>query len=154
MLATDDERREVVRKLRDCPAELVAAVNSTDNACKYYILDLLECVGLGAQNVTSLFERLADLIEPTLQCPYYDSLRHWCSIHDVPAVDRDTERTWHDFADELPPANKPVLCKGRNGALYVGKPVTFVGGERTREVWVPRGDQYRKPEKWMEIDDD
>ena len=63
-MPTDDERREAARRLRDCPAELVAASNSTDNACKYYILDLLECVGLGAQNVTSLFERLADLIEP------------------------------------------------------------------------------------------
>ena len=60
-------------------------------------------------------------------------------------------RMWHDFADELPPAKKPVLCRGKNGALYVGKPVTYPKGERTREVWVPRGDQYRKPEKWMEI---
>lgn len=67
------------------------------------------------------------------------------------AWNRRAERTWHDFADELPPAKKPVLCKGRNGALYVGKPVTFVDGTRTRKVWVPRGDQYRKPEKWMEI---
>ena len=64
---------------------------------------------------------------------------------------RRAERMWHDFADELPPAKKPVLCRGKNGALYVGKPVTYPKGERTREVWVPRGDQYRKPEKWMEI---
>ena len=64
-MTTIEERREAARRLRDYPAELVAAANSTDNACKYYILDLLECVGLGAQNVTSLFERLADLIEPS-----------------------------------------------------------------------------------------
>lgn len=67
------------------------------------------------------------------------------------AWNRRAERMWHDFADELPPAKKPVLCRGKNGALYVGKPVTYPKGERTREVWVPRGDQYRKPEKWMEI---
>lgn len=71
----------------------------------------------------------------------------------VESWNRRAKRAWHDFADELPPAKKPVLCKGRNGAFYVGKPVTFVGGERTREVWVPRGGQYRKPEKWMEIDE-
>lgn len=66
---------------------------------------------------------------------------------------RCAERKWYDFADELPPVKKPVLCKGRNGAFYIGKPVTLVGGERTREVWVPRDGQYRKPEKWMEMDE-
>lgn len=65
---------------------------------------------------------------------------------------RRAERTWHDFSDELPPAGASVLCRGRNGALYVGKPVT-VKGNGTRRVWVPRGDQYRTPEKWMEIED-
>ena len=32
---------------------------------------------------------VADLIEPTRQCPYYHSDRHYCSIHDVPSIDRD-----------------------------------------------------------------
>lgn len=63
------------------------------------------------------------------------------------------ELTWHDFSDELPPAGKNVLCKGKNGAIYVGKPVTFKG-KATRSVWVPRGDQYRSPKKWMVVDDD
>lgn len=66
---------------------------------------------------------------------------------------RRAERTWHDFSDELPPGGSSVLCRGKNGALYVGKPVMFVDGTRTREVWVPRGNQYRMPEKWMEIED-
>ena len=60
------------------------------------------------------------------------------------------ERTWHDFSDELPPVGVSVLCRGKNGALYVGKPVTLKGNV-TRKVWVPRGDQYRTPEKWMEV---
>lgn len=63
---------------------------------------------------------------------------------------RRAERTWHDFTDELPPVGSVVLCRGKNGALYVGKPVTFKGNV-TRKVWVPRGDQYRTPEKWMEV---
>lgn len=66
------------------------------------------------------------------------------------AWNRRAERTWHDFSDELPPAGVSVLCRGKNGALYVGKPVTFKGNG-TRKVWVPRGDQYRTPEKWMEV---
>lgn len=68
------------------------------------------------------------------------------------AWNRRAERTWHDFSDELPPVGASVLCRGRNGALYVGKPVTFKGNG-TRKVWVPRGDQYRTPDKWMEIED-
>lgn len=71
------------------------------------------------------------------------------------AIDKWNRRaghTWHDFSDELPPGGTSVLCKGKNGALYVGKPVMFVDGTRTREVWVPRGNQYRTPEKWMEIE--
>lgn len=68
------------------------------------------------------------------------------------AWNRRADRTWHDFSDELPPVGASVLCRGRNSALYVGKPVTFKGNG-TRKVWVPRGDQYRTPEKWMEIED-
>ena len=77
-----------------------------------------------------------------------------CETRDdaVSAWNRRAERTWHDFSDELPPAGVSVLCRGKNGALYVGKPVTFKGNA-TRKVWVPRGDQYRTPEKWMEIEE-
>lgn len=70
----------------------------------------------------------------------------------IDAWNRRAERMWHDFSDELPPAGASVLCRGKNGALYVGKPVT-VNGNGARKVWVPRGDQYRTPEKWMEIED-
>ena len=68
----------------------------------------------------------------------------------VEAWNRRAGRTWHDFSDELPPVGVSVLCRGKNGAMYVGKPVTFKGNG-TRKVWVPRGDQYRTPEKWMEV---
>ena len=27
-------------------------------------------------------------LKPPTQCPYYHSDRHYCSIHDVPAIDR------------------------------------------------------------------
>lgn len=161
-MPTDDERREVARRLRGDPCDTLMpyktgihfGMGCHEAANRFW--DMCERIKSAGDYDIAYSTRsvLADLIEPPHQCPYYDSLKHRCSFHDVPAVDRDAERTWHDFADELPPAKKPVLCKGRNGALYVGKPVTFVGGERTREVWVPRGDQYRKPEKWMEIDDD
>lgn len=73
-------------------------------------------------------------------------------MHAADAWNRRAERTWHGFSDELPTKGRPVLCKGRNGALYVGKPVTL-GGEPTREVWVPRGGEYRKPKLWMEVDE-
>lgn len=66
------------------------------------------------------------------------------------AWNRRAGRTWHDFSDELPPAGASVLCRGKNGALYVGKPVTFKSNG-TRKVWVPRGNQYRTPEKWMVV---
>lgn len=54
--------------------------------------------------------------------------------------------------DERPPEpGAPVLCKGKNGAYYVGKPVTC-DGERTGEVWVPRGAEYRSPAAWRPVD--
>lgn len=87
-------------------------------------------------------------------CPYCGARGPMALSEDeaVEAWNRRHERTWHDFSDELPPVGVSVLCKGKNGALYVGKPVTFKGNG-TRKVWVPRGDQYRTPEKWMEVEE-
>ena len=64
-------------------------------------------------------------------------------------VDCLASTDWLAGTDE---AGVSVLCRGKNGALYVGKPVTLKGNA-TRKVWVPRGDQYRTPEKWMEIEE-
>ena len=76
------------------------------------------------------------------------------TMYDCPSAEeawnRRAERAWHDFSDELPPVGVSVLCRGKNGALYVGKPVTL-DGKGTHKVWVPRGDQYRSPEKWMAV---
>lgn len=86
-----------------------------------------------------------------VQCDDCDASASGMSADEAMAAwNRRAERTWHDFSDELPPAGVSVLCMGKNGALYVGKPVTF-NGNVTRKVWVPRGDQYRTPEKWMEV---
>ena len=71
-MINDTERREVARKLRA--------------AKRPSLMVLLDVLGVGGDGA---FARLADLIEPPRQCPYYDSDRHYCSIHDVPAMDRD-----------------------------------------------------------------
>ena len=85
---SDTERREVARKLRE---------NSEAHPDMSLILNLafadksLKPEGSMEWKVTShdAAMRLADLIEPPTQCPYYHSDRHYCSIHDVPAIDRD-----------------------------------------------------------------
>ena len=71
-MTTDTERREVARKLRA--------------AKRPSLMVLLDVLGVGGDGA---FARLADLIEPPRQCPYYHGDRHYCSIHDVPAMDRD-----------------------------------------------------------------
>ena len=58
---------------------------------------------------------------------------------------------WTSYGDKFPGPGAPVLCKGKNGAVYVGKPVT-VNGKSTNVVWVPRGGEYRAPSAWMPIE--
>lgn len=76
----DDERREVARRLRgldysDLQESLI---------CAY-----LEALGIeGYADWVGIAHRLADLIEPPTQCPYYHSDRHYCSAYDD-VVDRD-----------------------------------------------------------------
>lgn len=81
-MATDDERRDVARRLRgldysDLRESLI---------CAY-----LEALGIeGYADWVGIAHRLADLIEPPTQCPYYRSDRHYCSVHeDMAAVDRE-----------------------------------------------------------------
>ena len=80
-MVTDEERREVARKLRA--------------AKRPSLMVLLDVLGVGGDGA---FARLADLIEPPRQCPYYDSGRHRCSIHDVPTIDCDALL---ELADEM-----------------------------------------------------
>ena len=80
-MINDAERREVARMLR----ELGKVVYSPDNTYE------LMAGALGVddfEGTDELFNRLADLIEPGAQCPYYHSDRHRCSAYDY-AVDRE-----------------------------------------------------------------
>ena len=100
----DSERREVAARLRKTRVE---RYNSILNG-----IHLGEIAGVCAQivsphedQVRAAADRLADLIEPPKQCPYYHSDRHRCSAYDD-VVDRDAllklademERMQHDAA--------------------------------------------------------
>ena len=103
-MATDDERREVARRLRrikdtregcghDMCCDLWVAIFDSD----------YRCTGLCDECEVAVLDSLADLIEPPTQCPYYRSDRHYCSIHDVQAIDREALRA---LADEMEQAGK------------------------------------------------
>ena len=82
---TNAERREVARRLRgyvDMPDGWWQ-----ETLPQFYIE---KCVfgDLTRHGEDELFARLADLIEPPMQCPYYHSDRHHCSAYDD-VVDRD-----------------------------------------------------------------
>ena len=63
-MPTDEERRKVAAEMRGYPAELTATLHPAEEALAYYVLDLMSIVGLEGEQVTDLFARLADLIEP------------------------------------------------------------------------------------------
>ena len=80
---TDDERREVARRLRMSRSEW------SGMCWKLWLGPKFGAVVLSDGNRDELEDvahRLVDLIEPPTQCPYYHSDRHYCSIHDVPAT--------------------------------------------------------------------
>lgn len=86
-MISDDERREVARRLRETRVERYNSILSG--------IHLGESVRVCAQivsphedQVRAAADRLASLIEPPTQCPYYHSDRHYCSVHDD-VVDRD-----------------------------------------------------------------
>ena len=79
-MPTDDERSEVARRLR----ELDYADLQESLICAY-----LDALGIeGYEDWVGIAHRLAGLIEPPTQCPYYHSGRHRCSAYDG-VVDRD-----------------------------------------------------------------
>ena len=85
-MISDEERREVARRLRVYASwddEEECLVDCTDWGER--VLNLLGC----GDTEGECYAALADLIEPPTQCPHYHSDRHYCSIHDVPAIDRD-----------------------------------------------------------------
>lgn len=92
-MISDKERREVARRLRETGEELGSSV-----LLWYHIAKIL-----GVRTATdgkTACGMLADLIEPPRQCPCYDSGRHWCSIHDVPIIDRDALLALADDIDK------------------------------------------------------
>ena len=126
-MATDDERRRVAAALR---AESGPS-----------LMKLMRVLRVGGKDI---FSRLADLIDQDCEDGRYEG------VHTARPVDRGA-RGWTSFNERLPEPGAPVLCKGKNGAYYVGKPVTF-GGERTAKVWVPHGNEYRSPAAWRPIE--
>ena len=84
-MQTDTERRNVARRLRGQAKKL----GPNMDACEFAnytadVIDVNECMTWYEMALL-----LADLIEPPTQCPHYRSDRHYCSIHDVPAIDRN-----------------------------------------------------------------
>ena len=90
-MINDEDRREVAEKLRaSIPGDGVMRRGDKGWSLLYRTI-----FGhyMGHQSAGRTYSevagRLADLIEPPRKCPCYDSGRHRCSIHDVPAIDRD-----------------------------------------------------------------
>lgn len=81
-MVTDDKRREVARRLwRHIGKPLFTGQ------------DVEDIIGVQRSDFDAVladasYRRLANLIEPGPQCPYYSDERHRCSIYDI-----ETERT-------------------------------------------------------------
>ena len=93
-MITDEERREIAAKLRKVNPyrnqSYTVPYNRYTPAAEY-LSKLAGALGYSPENDVSRLEfqsRLADLIEPPRQCPYYHSDRHRCSAYDD-VVDRD-----------------------------------------------------------------
>ena len=106
-MISDTDRREVARRLRSFVTD--DSVYADVDACL-----VLHSIGLYYKDIDRIYfsgfdvARLADLIEPPLQCPYYRSDRHYCSIHDVPAMDRDALLA---LADEMARVCRRPFCR-------------------------------------------
>ena len=139
MTPTDDERRRVAAALRAYDGK--GADADTIGEVTAIIIGAGDADGWSWREI---YARLADLIDPDCEDGRYEG------VHTARPVDRGA-RGWTSFNERLPEPGAPVLCKGKNGAYYVGKPVTF-GGERTAKVWVPHGNEYRSPAAWRPIE--
>ena len=88
MTATNDDRASVARALREMETPTWPT--------------LTEAVMGHVAAREKVVERLADLIEPPRQCPYYHSERHYCSAYDD-VVDREALLA---LAEEMEQAGK------------------------------------------------
>lgn len=100
MIFTSDERREVARKLRKCTPP--TSYGQSQGGGWAHLCDMALVVGFKREDNPTAWElaqRLADLIEPPTQCPYYHSDRHYCSVYeDLQVIDRDALL---ELADEM-----------------------------------------------------
>ncbi|MBM6756731.1 hypothetical protein H6A18_09475 [Collinsella tanakaei] len=134
-MISDNERREIARKLRGIDAERLDRVYGMDgeggecsdpdmaNAGRNLMLGAIaEAVGLHYApyyfDAAPLRDRLADLIEPPTQCPYYHSDRHRCSAYDD-VVDREALLA---LADELDENAELIIRAARNARLTGCRP--------------------------------
>lgn len=86
---TDEQRRAAAAKLRGLHPRDKSWWGISGFDWEWFADELFEAIGYDTSGHNEWTDRLADLIDPPLQCPYYRSDRHYCSIHDVPAIDRD-----------------------------------------------------------------
>ena len=120
-MITDTERREVARMLRELAGGYVTTgeLESALGIC-------LSSPEVDLERDAKDLHRLADLIEPPTQCPYYHSDRHYCSAYDD-VVDRDALL---ELADEVYAMADEA---GRNGFNCVG--LCFMGiADRIRDA--------------------
>ena len=104
MPCSDDERREAARLLR---AVKPIWYDISDSMCMLVTSIGFSCTANGdchgsserRECVMRVFQRLADLIDPPTQCPYYHSDRHHCSAYDD-VVDRDALLALADAMEE------------------------------------------------------
>ena len=100
-MPTDEQRREVAENLRYLayyPGAVVPyAEQLRDELCAVVLPDGF------THDHSELIQRLADLIEPPVQCPHYHSDRNYCSVHeDVREIDRDALLALSEEMDAYP----------------------------------------------------
>lgn len=132
-MPTDDERREVAAKLRELePSEF-------DDGEFYDSWEVIDALGVagddGAWFEAASVRRLADLIEPPLQCPYYDSGKHWCDVYDEPAINRDALLKLADAMDKEADAADEAA---RRAMLPWGEPMGERAARRKRGATTDR----------------
>lgn len=98
---SDDDRRDVAARLRAVPVLALAGFNDDGIRREWEMVPLKklsEAVGMDYDGIDdteghlNVLSRLADLIEPPTQCPYYHSNQNefYCSVHeDLPVGSRD-----------------------------------------------------------------
>ena len=103
MPCSDDERREVARRMRDVEKHAIPDARISDNPMTVELI--AAAVFYDLPYVRGLFSRLSDLIEPPTQCPYYHSDRHHCSAYDD-VVDREALLALADEMDRVSDENR------------------------------------------------